>query len=89
MAAPKDWLQQYYGPDFDLLNPAVVQEGQDWAIVRLQKQGKTPGFSNIGYVLIRKLGRHTLTPHISLHEGVADETHLQKMQQTLAEHDGS
>jgi hypothetical protein len=86
MASPK-WLEEYYGPDFDILNPTVVQEGVDWAIVRLTKAVRTTGSSNIGYVLIQKKGRHVATPHVSLHEGVAQEEDLTRMQKTLKEKD--
>jgi hypothetical protein len=81
----QSWLTQYYGPDFDMLNPAVVQEGKKWALVRLTKNSRVPGTSNIGYVIVQKDGRHSITPHLSAHEGVANETDLKRMQKLLAE----
>jgi hypothetical protein len=87
MANTPKWLSDYYGASCQYLNPIVVQEGKQWAIVRLMKAAKTPGYSSVGYVLIKKTGRHIATPHFSLHEGVAQEADLQRMQKALQEKD--
>lgn len=85
MASQPKWLTDYYGSDFDWLNPTVVQEGKTWAIVKLMKPASSGSpHSSIGHVLIRKTGRHIATPHISLHEGIPQVEDLKKMQDRLA-----
>jgi hypothetical protein len=87
--APK-WLQEYYGPDFDMLQPEVVHQGKTKAIVRLMRATRIKGsFSSVGYVLIHIGGRHVATPHKSLHEGVASAEDLEKMKKVLAKEEES
>jgi hypothetical protein len=78
------WLKNYYGNAIDSFNPVVVSEGNRFAIVRIVAEAnKKLGHSQLGYVLLKKSGRHMATPHKSLHEGVAGADELLKMQKAL------
>lgn len=74
-----DWLKDYYGKAFNELTPDVVKEGRNYAIVRLIGSNKNRAFSAIGYVLVKKNGRHGATPHQSLYEGVPSLVEFQGM----------
>lgn len=81
------WLMDYYGRDFDMLNPEVVMEGEKYAVVRLRKVF-TNMIGSVGYVLIKKNGSHASTPFKSLHDGVATPVDVDKMKKELAEAEG-
>lgn len=77
------WLTKYYGEDLaKKLCASVVKEGESHAIVRIQDQGKT------GYVLVKKFGKHSVTPHESLHEGVARQADVARMEERLKAAEG-
>lgn len=83
--APK-WLQEYYGKDFDFLNPTVFEEGPTHAIIRLQKTTSIRGagdYSSVGFVMIKKNGRHVMTTHVSLHEGIPTVEDAKRMSDAL------
>jgi hypothetical protein len=84
--ATKNWLERYYGKDFDLLNPTVFIDGKKKAVVRLTKTGER-GYSGVGFVLIDKNGNHTASSHKSLHEGLPTDTDLERMRQELKKED--
>lgn len=79
MTAPK-WLQDYYGNEIGAFNPEVVVDGRKHAIVKISRAGTKKAFySSIGYVLLRKGGRHGASGHLSLHEGMANQQDLDRM----------
>lgn len=86
MAGLARWLERYYGKDVDFLNPQVVFERENKAVVRLTRVGDR-GYSGIGYVLINKSGSHTASTHKSLHEGVPSQADLDRMKATLEKED--
>ena len=77
------WLNDYYGPKFEELNPSIIMEGQRYAVVRLVPKKPVSGFSASSYVLIRKTGRYGSTKHQSLFEGVPDTFDNNKMKAAL------
>lgn len=81
MAAPR-WLENYYGKDFDFLNPEVVFDGKKKAVVKLVRTGSRT-HSSIGYVLIDKNGSHFASTHKSLHEGIPSQKDLDRMREEL------
>lgn len=89
MAIPT-WLIHYYGKDFKKFNPTLVSQGKRWAIVRVQgskdKESKA-GFSQVGYILIKVNGKHNISEHVSLHEGQASESDMERMTKVLSERD--
>lgn len=86
MSDEPQWLKNYYGNDFDFLNPSIVREGKKLALVKLSRRGSA-GFSGIGYVLIKKGGSHVASPYKVLAEGVQDKAGMDKLFETLAEED--
>ena len=81
MTVPK-WLLDYYGRDFDVLNPAIIAEWKSFAVVSLRKV-VSQMHSSVGYVLIEKGGFHGTSKHVSLHEGVLTTESMQKMTKAL------
>lgn len=82
MAGNVKWLERYYGKEFDFLNPQIVHEGENKAVVRLTRVGDR-GYSGIGYVLIDKNGNHFASSPVSLHEGVPSQKDLDRMKEVL------
>jgi hypothetical protein len=82
-----EWLKTYYGKQTETFNPQVVIDGSKYAVVRLTKTEAPRGFSKVGYVLIRKDGRHVGGAQRSLHEGLANQDHLERMKKIHAEAD--
>jgi hypothetical protein len=87
MTQTPEWLATYYGKYTPVLNPQVVIDGKKVAVVRLVKNEAPRGFAKVGYVLIRKDGRHHGGMQRSLHEGHATEEHMIRMQKIHAEAD--
>lgn len=81
-----NWLQDYYGEDFKKLNPTVVFEGEYKAVVRLVKE-PIKGYSGVGYVLIKKDGKHNASEWKSLHEGIPTQDVMDAMKLTLQQED--
>lgn len=72
------WLKNYYGEALaTTLNATVIMERDSHAVVRICDKGK------FGYVLVKKYGRHSATPHESLHEGVAGVADMERMKKRL------
>jgi hypothetical protein len=86
MAAPR-WLKEYYGKDFEKFQPTVVMEGRTQAVVKLT-QSASRGYSGLGYVLVKKRGKHNASQHLVLHEGVASKEDLNTMKHVLSQKDG-
>lgn len=86
MSGNTKWLERYYGKDFDFLNPVVIFDGTNKAVVRLTRTA-TRGYSGIGYVLLDKNGTHFTCSPISLHEGVPAQADLDRMQALLKKED--
>lgn len=81
-----EWLANYYGEEFYKLNPIVVLDGKAFAVVRIVlKSG--PSSSSLGFVLIKKNGKHGVSEWKSLFEGVPNQAALDKMKAVLAEED--
>jgi len=85
MATPR-WLENYYGKDFDFLNPEVVFDGKKKAVVKLVRTGSRV-HSSIGYVLLDKNGSHLASTPKSLHEGVPSQADLDRMREALKKAD--
>lgn len=82
-----DWLKKYFGKDdMDFLSPVIIAEGKKKAIVRLTRTGAR-GHSGIGYILVDKTGRHSVSNHKSLHEGVPSAADMEKMKELLKKED--
>lgn len=82
------WLKDYYGArDFGLLGPLVEMEGETYAVVKLQRRS-TRGYASVGYVLIRKRGKHNASEETPLHEGLASKDDLETMKRVLDQEDG-
>lgn len=82
------WLKSYYGSEFETLNPSIVKEGKQFALVHLkasEKQGV--GRSSYGYVIIKKSGNHQGSPYIPLAEGAVDSTKMAEMVRRLEKED--
>lgn len=79
------WLKQYFGKDEKTLNPKVVLDnGGSHAVVELTLNSKTEsGSSRTGYILVKKSGKHSVTPHKSLHEGLLTSIALSKFRLDL------
>lgn len=86
--ATSDWLQKYYGKEFDLFNPEIVKEGKVWAIVKLTRLGMK-NFSGVGFVLIKKKGNHQASPYKSLHEGLPTKEDMERMMLLLQEEESA
>jgi hypothetical protein len=85
--APK-WLKDYYGgKDFGLLGPAVEIDGKTHAVVKLQRRASR-GYASVGYVLIKKRGKHNASDELSLHEGLASKDDMTTMKKVLEQEDG-
>lgn len=83
MSEQPKWLQTYYGTDWSSrLHPTVFRDGQEYAIVRLSDGAQ------VGFVLVRKNGRHGVTPQQSLHEGPPSAEDLDRMEKKLRQVDG-
>lgn len=80
------WLKDYYGKDFNSLSPLLVMDGNVVAVVKLTRKASR-GFNRVGYVLIKKNGRHNASDHIVLHEGVASKEDLETMKRVLVSKD--
>lgn len=85
--ATQKWLKDYFGKDFDLLSPSVVADGDTKAVVKLSRKA-AKGYSGTGYVLVEKSGKHNVTEHIVLHEGLASKEDMDTMKHVLAQKDG-
>lgn len=82
-----EWLKKYFSKDdFDFLSPTVVVDGKKKAIVRLTRTG-AQGHSGVGYILVDKNGRHSVSTHKSLHEGVPSAADMERMKETLKKED--
>ena len=77
-----DWLKTYYGKDFPLFNPTIVLEGAKFAVVKLIRPTQRP-YSGMGFVLIKKTGRHNVSVQKSLHEGPINDEDYKRLQATL------
>jgi hypothetical protein len=86
MTLQPDWLKRYYGDSFAELNPDVVTEGNQWAIVKLNRVAER-GYRGIGYVLIKKNGSHASSNYHILGEGVQTFEAMLKMKEKLNEID--
>ena len=75
------WLDSYYGKDRKTFDPCVVMEGVKYAVVLIRKSAK--GSSSMGYVLLKKNGKHSVSPQKSLHEGVANRADMDRMIEEL------
>lgn len=84
--AKDNWLERYYGKDFDFLNPTVVFDGKKKAVVRLTRSGSRQ-YSGIGYVLLDKNGNHLASTPKSLFEGVPSQQDLDRMKEVLKKED--
>lgn len=85
-----DWLKKYYSPDeHAALNPKVVFEGKNKAVVQLRQSRNSGGTVRTGYVLLLKKGRNSVTPAVPLWEGEADAARLATMKKKLLDEDGS
>jgi hypothetical protein len=69
------------------LSPTIVFDGRSKAVLLLRSQRKM-GMS-LGYILVSKNGKNNVSPHESLHEGLASPTDLANMRRRLAEVDGA
>jgi hypothetical protein len=76
------WLDRYYGKDADSLNPTVIFDGKKLAVVRITNAG-----GKVGYVLLKKGGKHNNSKHISLHDGVAKPADFVAMRARLLRED--
>lgn len=82
-----EWLKKYFGKEgMASLNPTVAHEGKKKAIVRLNRTGGI-GFSGIGYILVDKNGQHSISTHVSLHEGVPTLADMERMKAQLKKED--
>ena len=82
-----DWLKKYFGKDdMDFLSPTIIEQGKKKAIVRLTRTGSR-GFSGIGYILVDMNGRHSVSAHKSLHEGVPSAADMERMKLQLKKED--
>ena len=87
MSTPK-WLKDYYGEQFDSFHPELIVDGRKFAIVRIyQPQASRQMYHSIGYVLLRKGGRHEGVSHQSLHEGVPNQADMDRMKAVLQKAD--
>lgn len=76
------WMSKYYGEEWvKRLQPKLVYDGKNRAIVRVTTNGST------GYVLVQKNGAHGVTPHEVLYLGIPNSADYAKMQQRLSETD--
>lgn len=82
------WLKEYYGgKDFGLLGPTVEMDGKTMAVVKLSRRSSR-GYASVGYVLIKKRGKHNASSEIPLHEGLASKDDLETMKRVLDQEDG-
>lgn len=82
------WLKNYYGEEFDTLNPSIVKEGKKVALVHLKASDKQgAGRSSYGYVIIKKSGNHKGSSYIPLAEGAVDSTKMAEMIRRLEKED--
>lgn len=86
MSIQPEWLKRYYGEAFSELNPDVVRDGNQWALVKLNRVAER-GYRGIGYVLIKKNGAHASSNYHILGEGVQTFDALSKMVDKLKEVD--
>lgn len=82
---PFDWINDYYGADVRKLKPTVFLEGKRFAVVRLQNEVKSQIF--VGYVLVKKSGKHNVSEEKPLHDGYLTDTALTKMKLELTKAD--
>lgn len=82
-----EWLKLYYGKETETFNPQVVIDGKRVAVVKLVKTESPRGFPKVGYVLIRKDGRHQGGMQLSLHEGLATEVDMERMKKVHVQED--
>jgi hypothetical protein len=71
------WLDDYYGTAKKVLRPSIVTDGKYYAIVMLMVE------DSMGFVLIRKNGKHGATPHEILHAGPAKDADFARMKARL------
>lgn len=88
MANEPQWLKDYYGKDFDFLNPEIVKDGKKWALVKLSRRA-SKGYSSTGYVLIKKAGTHIASNYQSLHEGPVSQKDMDRMYAALAKEEAN
>jgi hypothetical protein len=89
MATIASWLKNYYGDALvRSMNPSVVMDGKNCAVVKITVMNTaSPGYSRIGFVLLEKNGRHDVTPHLSLHEGVPTQKDMDRMTEVFKKAD--
>jgi hypothetical protein len=82
--ADSNWLLTYFGGIWHKkLHPAVIMDGKYHAVVRVSLPGETH------YILVRKSGVHTVTPHYVLAEGVLSDEKMKTMRERLQKADGT
>jgi hypothetical protein len=83
------WLSKYYSADeMAFLNPKVVFEGKNKAVVQLRRSRSSGGTVQVGYVMVLKKGRNRATPSTPLWEGEADPVRMALLRKTLQDSDG-
>lgn len=85
----REWLKRYYGSDLETLNPSIVFEGKKFAVVCLKRSSTLRDHSSIGYVLIKKTGRHNASIQQSLSEGVPSAEKMVSMRSALEQAESS
>jgi hypothetical protein len=76
-------LDRYYGKDVETLAPTIIFDGKQWAVVRITNAG-----GKVGYVLIKKAGKHNNSKSIPLHDGPAKPAEFAAMRARLLREDG-
>ena len=71
------WLDRYYGKDISSFSPTVIFDGKNRAVVRIRSN------RTVGYVLIKKSGKHNVTQQIPLHDGAASKADFEAMKRRL------
>jgi hypothetical protein len=83
------WLSKYYTPEeVSFLNPKVVFEGKNKAVVQLRRARSSGGTVQVGYVMVLKKGRNRATPAVPLWEGEADAARMALLKKALQDSDG-
>jgi hypothetical protein len=75
------WLDKYYGKAISSFRPTTVFDGDHFAVVRVYS-GRA-----VGYVLLKKAGKHNQTPAVPLHDGPADKADFAAMKKALDDAD--
>lgn len=80
-----EWVNEYYGASTRNLKPTVFLDGKKFAVVRVQNEHQNK--INVGYVLIRKSGKHNVSDEQPLHDGMLTDSTLTKMKLELSKAD--